>query len=139
MNCAVRYFSRGGNTEKLANAAAEALGVKAEEISVPLSEKVDILFLGNSMYAGKPDESVVEFIKKEAGSIGTIVCFGSSASLRSTHKKIKEVADECGVRVEESSFVCPGSFLFMHKGRPGEKDLADIADFAKDMAFTLSK
>jgi len=135
---AVRYATRAGNTEKLANALAEAIGAKAENVSVPLVEKVDILFLGNSLYAGKPDPSVVEFIKNEAKNIGVIVNFGSSASLRSTYKKIKEVADEYGIKMYEKEFICPGSFLFMHKGRPGDQDLSGIAEFAKSALSELS-
>ena len=46
MKIAVRYFSRGGNTKKLADAIAKAVGVDAETTSVPLTEDVDILFLG---------------------------------------------------------------------------------------------
>jgi flavodoxin len=51
MKIAVRYFSRGGNTKKLADAIANAVGVTAETTDVPLTEDVDILFLGSSVYA----------------------------------------------------------------------------------------
>ena len=58
MKVAVRYFSRGGNTKKLANAIAEAVGAEALTTEVPLSEDVDILFLGSSVYAYGVDDSV---------------------------------------------------------------------------------
>ena len=44
MNVAVRYFTRSGNTEKLAQAVAEAVCAEAKSIASPLEEKADILF-----------------------------------------------------------------------------------------------
>ena len=51
MKVAVRYYTKTGNTKRLAEAVAEAAGVEALPISVPVDEAVDILFLGNSYYA----------------------------------------------------------------------------------------
>ena len=48
MNIAVRYYTKTGNTKRLAEAIANAVGVEALPISVPITEHVDILFLGNS-------------------------------------------------------------------------------------------
>ena len=130
MKTAVRYYTRSGNTKKLAEAIADALGTTALDVSVPIDEKVDLLFLGNSLYAGKPDASVNEFIEKNADKIGCIVNFGSSASLRSTLKKIQALGDSNSVKVCSDEFVCPGSFLFMHKGHPNESDLEAAKAFA---------
>ena len=46
MKAAVRYYTKGGNTRKVAEAMAEAIGVEAKSIDFPLEEKVDVLFLG---------------------------------------------------------------------------------------------
>ena len=51
MKIAVRYYTKTGNTKRLAEAIAEAVGVKALPISEPVTEQTDILFLGNSYYA----------------------------------------------------------------------------------------
>lgn len=51
MKTAVRYFTMTGNTKKLAEAIAAALDVTAEDLSKPLTEDVDVLFLGSSVYA----------------------------------------------------------------------------------------
>lgn len=61
MKYAVRYYTKTGNTKKLAQAVAEALGVEALPISKPLSEPVDLLFLGNSYYAFSIDPEVRSF------------------------------------------------------------------------------
>ena len=51
MRIAVRYYTKTGNTKRLAEAVGKAIGVEALPISEPISEPVDILFLGNSYYA----------------------------------------------------------------------------------------
>ena len=54
MKIEVRYYTKGGNTEKLATAVASAAGVGALPVSEGLTGHADILFLGSSLYAGKP-------------------------------------------------------------------------------------
>ena len=51
MNIAVRYYTRSGNTKKLAEAVASAVSAEAKDINEPLIERADILFLGCSYYA----------------------------------------------------------------------------------------
>ena len=51
MRFAVRYYTKTGNTKRLAEAIANELGVEALPISEPVKEQVDFLFLGNSYYA----------------------------------------------------------------------------------------
>lgn len=137
MNVQVYYYTRGGNTKKLADAIAQAVGATANDISVPLGEKADVLFLGSSLYAGGYDPAVGEFIEKNADKIGTIVSFGSSASSMSTFKKVKALAQAKGIKVSDEYFNCPGHFLFLHKNRPNEADLADAASFAKAVCDKL--
>ena len=137
MNIKVYYYTRGGNTKKLAQAVAEAVGVAASDISVPLEKKADILFLGSSLYAGGFDPAVGEFIANNANKIGTIVSFGSSASNLSTFKKVKALAQEKGVRVYDEFFNCPGHFMFLHKNRPNKADEEAAASFAKSVCAKL--
>lgn len=133
MNISVRYYTRSGNTEKLAMAIADAVGVQAESVKIPLNEKADILFLGSSYYAFDVDDAVKEFILANKDKIGKIICFGTSAMMGSTIKQVKKVADEAGVSVAEDEFHCYGSFGPMHKGRPNEKDIANAVAFAKNV------
>ena len=134
MNIAVRYYTRTGNTKRLAQAVAEAVGVEALPISTPISEPVDILFLGNSYYAFSIDPEVRDFIRSlDKDSIGRIVNFGSAAMLNSTWKKVKAEADKAGIAMDEREFHCKGEFKGLHKGRPNAKDLEAAADFAKSV------
>lgn len=133
MNIAVRYYTRSGNTKKLADAVAAAVSVAAEDITVPLTEKVDILFLGCSYYAFDVDGAVKTFITENKENIGKIVCFGTSAMMKSMRKPVKKVADTVGVLVADEEFHCRGQFGKIHKGRPNEEDIAEISAFAKEM------
>lgn len=131
MKISVRYYTRSGNTKKLATAIADAVAAQAKDVSVPLTEKADILFLGCSYYAFDVDEAVKKFILENSKNIGKIVCFGTSAMMKSMIKPVKKVADEAGVSVAKEDFHCKGSFGPMHKGKPDKDDLKRAADFAK--------
>ena len=97
MKIAVRYYTKTGNTKRLAEAVAEAVGVKALPISEPVTEQADILFLGNSYYAFSIDPEVRSFIRSlDKNMVGRIVNFGSAAMLNSTLKKVKTEADKVG-------------------------------------------
>ena len=134
MKIAVRYYTRSGNTERLANAVADAVNVKAERIDVPLGEKVDILFLGCSYYAFDMDDAVKQFIRTNKQHIGKIVCVGTSAGMKSMLKPMKKVTDEVGVALGTEEFHCRGEFGPFHKGRPNADDLKNVADFARRAA-----
>lgn len=131
MNIAVRYYTRSGNTKKLAEAVAAAVGVEALDVTAALTEKADILFLGCSYYAFDVDEAVKQFIAENGKNIGKIVCVGTSAMMKSMKKPVAKVADSIGVVVAEEEFHCRGQFMKVHKGRPNADDLAKAAAFAK--------
>ena len=132
MNIAVRYYTKTGNTKRLAEAVANAVGVEALPISEPVAEPVDILFLGNSYYAFSIDPEVREFVASlDKEKVGKIVNFGSAAMLNSTFKKVKAEADKVGIPMDEREFHCKGEFKGLHKGRPNEDDLSAATEFAK--------
>ncbi len=132
MTYAVRYYTKTGNTKKLAEAVAKVLGVEAQPISVPVSEEVDYLFLGNSYYAFTIDPEVRDFVAGlDKNMVKKIVNFGSAAMMNSTRKKVKAVADRVGIAMDEREFHCKGEFKGIHKGRPNADDLKAAEAFAK--------
>lgn len=134
MTIAVRYYTKTGHTQKLAEAIAGAVGTEAKPISEPLTEKADILFLGNSYYAFTIDPEVRDFIASlDKSKVGKIVNFGSAAIMGSTFKRIKKEADKVGIPMDDREFHCKGEFKKMNKGRPNEEDLKAAADFAKSV------
>ena len=101
MTYQVRYYTKTGNTRKLAEAVAKELGVEALPISTPVTEKTDILFLGNSYYAFSIDPEVRDFVASlDTDKVGRIVNFGSAALLNSTYKKVKAEADKVGIPMD---------------------------------------
>ncbi len=124
MKIAVRYYTKTGNTKRLAEAVAQAVGAEALPISEPVAEKADILFLGNSYYAFTIDPEVRAFIRSlDKSKIGKIVNFGSAAMMNSTWKKVKAEADKAGIAMEPREFHCKGEFKGIHKGKPDAEDL----------------
>ncbi|MBP5305132.1 MAG: flavodoxin [Lachnospiraceae bacterium] len=132
MTYAVRFYTKTGNTKRLAEAIAKELGVEALPISNPVDEKVDVLFLGNSFYAFSIDPEVRDFVGSlDKEKVGKIVNFGSAAMLNSTYKKVKAEADKVGIPMDEREFHCKGEFKGLHKGRPNADDVKAAAEFAK--------
>ena len=132
MKVAVRYYTKTGNTKRLAEAVAEAVHAEAQSIGVPVEEPVDVLFLGNSYYAFTIDPEVRGFIRSlDKNKVGKIVNFGSAAMMNSTWKKVKAEADKAGIQMDSREFHCKGEFKGIHKGKPDAKDLEAAAAFAR--------
>ncbi len=132
MKTAVRYYTKTGNTKRLAEAVAKAAGVEALPISAPVTEPVDILFLGNSYYAFSIDPEVRQFVESlDREKVGKIVNFGSAAMMNSTWKKVKAAADKAGIPMDEREFHCKGEFKGIHKGKPDEADLRAVEEFTR--------
>ncbi|MBR4320828.1 flavodoxin family protein [Treponema sp.] len=131
MKYAVRFYTKTGNTKRLAEAIAEELGIEALPLSAPITEAVDILFLGNSYYAFTIDPEVRSFIASlSKDKVGKIVNFGSAALLNSTWKKVKAEAEKVGIPMDEKEFHCKGEFKMLHKGKPDANDLRAAREFA---------
>ena len=134
MKIAVRYYTKTGNTKRLAEAIAEAAGVEALPISMPVEEPVDVLFLGNSYYAFTIDPEVRSFVRSlDPKLVGKVVNFGSAAMMNSTWKKVKAEADKAGIQMDQREFHCKGEFKGIHKGKPDEDDLKAAAAFARSI------
>ena len=134
MKIAVRYYTKTGNTKRLAEAVAEALGVEALPITEPVAEPVDLLLLGNSYYAFSIDPEVRAFVRSlDQNTVGRIANFGTAAMMNSTWKKVKAEADKRSIPMVSSEFHCKGEFKGAHKGRPNSDDLAAAAAWAKSL------
>ena len=139
MKYAVAYYTRSGNTKKVADVIAEVLGVEAKEISEGVSEPVDVLFLGSSLYAFTYDPAVEKFIQENASNIKQIVSFSTSASGKSTAKFVKETADKCGIKFYGHAFKSYGKFGIFNAKRPNDKDLEEAREFAKMVLADLGE
>lgn len=131
MKIAIRYYTKTGNTEKLANAISQAINVEAKSIDVALDEDVDILFLGSSVYKAGLDNNVKEFIRNINVNVGKVVNFSSAAIIESTYSQVKKEVESKGFIMDTNEFHCRGSFKFVHRGHPNSEDLENVANFAK--------
>ena len=131
MKIEIRYFTKTGNTKKLAEAIAQELNIEAQELSAPLSEKTDILFLCNSVYWAGADSSVKKFITENKSNIGLLVNVSTAAMIESTYAQIKKLAEKEGVKLSDKEFHCRGKFTALHSGHPDEADIAHVKAFAR--------
>ncbi len=132
MTYEVRYFSRTGNTKKLADRIAAELGAEALGVNNALSDDVQILMLGAALYGGEIAVEMAEFINSlSAEKIKCVVVFSTSFGKNTPYNKISAMLHQKNIPVAKETFHTKGKFLFFSKGRPNEADLQAAADFAK--------
>ena len=131
MKAAIRYYTKGGNTEKVALAISKATGLPAETIDVPLLEDVDILFLGSSVYGFDVDDQVKQFFSNIDVKVGKVVNFSTACLVKSTYKQVGKLLAEKNIPLAKEEYYCRGSFCPMHKGRPNQQDLQAAEAFAR--------
>ncbi len=130
----VYYFSKSGNTKKLAVKIADTVGCMAKTVNEKVTDRIDVLYLGASVYWAGIDPRVKDFIHGlDASKVGKVVIFSTSALAERAKPEIKKLLEQRGIAAAEKDFYCRGEFLLLHKGRPDEKDLSDVAAFAKMM------
>ena len=135
MKAAIRYYTRGGNTKKLADAISEAIGVEALTVDKPLTEDVDILFLGSSVYAFGVDDAVKRFIDGLDVKVGKVVNFSTAALVKSTHGHVEKLLAQKQIPLAGEEFACRGSFGVIHRGKPDAQDCEAAAAFARKIVM----
>ena len=130
MKTAIRYYSKFGHTAKMANIVGELTNTRPELATVRLTEPVDTLYLGSGVFLGKVDNSIVEFINTLIPDmVKCVVCFGSSAIIKSPVPQMRELLQAKGIAVSEKEFSCKGSMGPVHMGHPNKKDLDNFRQF----------
>ena len=137
MNIKVVYHSSSGNTKKVAQAIAAAAKVSAEEI-VPgfnLSQPVDLLFVGDGIYAGKMNKRTKAFLDALDGSlVKNAAVFGTYGGQDKVIADITALLKGKGINVCAESFVCKGqAWLFANRKHPNEHDLDGATKFGNDI------
>ncbi len=132
MNIEVRYYSKSGNTKKIADAIAKQAGVSAKSIQEPITGEVDILFLGTGVYAFDIDPELKEYILTlNPANIKKVVIFSTAAIIKSAYEKTKMYLQEQGLAVSHQEYHCPGHYLFLRRGRPNADDVRKAGQFAR--------
>ena len=114
----------------MANVVGELTNTRPELATVRLTEPVDTLYLGAGVFLGKVDNSIVNFINTlTPNTVKRVVCFGSSAIIKSPVPQMRELLQARGITVSEKEFTCRGSMGPIHSGHPNQKDLDDFRHF----------
>ena len=134
MNVQVRYFSKGGNTKKLADCIARTAGVQAQAIGNDADTKADILFLGASVYWGGIDGNMKAYIEQlDPKKVKEVVVFSTSALAQRAFPDMRKRLEKKGIRVAGENYYCRGEFTALHRGHPDKEDLKAAAEFTKDV------
>ena len=127
----VVFFSRGGNTKRLADAVAKGVGTSAVPAD-QFSGSADVLFIGASIYAGSIDAKLRQFlVGLKPSQARCVVVFGTSAGKKTALPEVKSILEPHGIPVSDDAFHCKGSFLLANRGRPNDEDLKQAEAFAK--------
>lgn len=141
MKLKVMYCSSSGNTKKVGDAIASAVGQIAEHIppAYPL-ENVDLLFLGGGVYAGKIKKEMEEFIETlDPSRAKKVALYSTSGGQDTAIVKMRELLAKRGIEVMDESFLCRGKFfVFFNRKRPNDEDIKKAQEFANKMVSSLS-
>jgi len=131
----VVYFSRDGNTRKVAKIIAEYLKCKcvfileAENISI-----YDLIVIGSPVYTLEPVSTVTEWIKshdftnKKVVLLCTYTWFGEQRSIKIMKKLVqRQNGNVIGFHVTVAKH------KFFKPDRPNSEDLNKVKDFAKNV------
>ena len=133
MNYQVIYYSRSGQTKKIADAIASELGVITEDVKHARLNNDSIVILGSGCYGGKPAKSIIKFIQDNEFKDRTVFLFGTSGGgLGQEIEKMKAHLKPKGATIK-GTFYCKGKFLIASRGHPTQEDLEKAKTFAKTM------
>jgi len=140
----VLYYSKTGNTKKIAESMANEL--KAELRTVENAgdiSRFDLICLGTPVYALAPAPEVKSFLEDVPGLEGKKVaafCTLAGIGAKPTFNYIREAVEKKGARLV-ATFACKCSSGIVaglgpkvwRKGHPDEEDLEKAAKFAKGL------
>ncbi len=137
MKSLVVYFSRGGNTRKIAEAIAAELATEAVDVAKqrPDVSGVDLLVVGSGTYGGEPGKELVSFLQGLEPAAGKrAACFSTCGFIRppASILKMRSLLESRGYNVG-GCYDCLGKFLFKNRGHPSEEEVAKAREFARSL------
>lgn len=145
MNVKVFYHSTTGNTEKLARAIADVMQVEAEKIekhnSDSFSEPVDLLFIGDGVYFGKPNKKTSSFIATlDPKVVKNVAVFASYGGQKTIGNDISKLLQAKGIRVISEPFICKGqSWLVLNRNHPNASELSKAREYASNIYSKVNR
>jgi flavodoxin len=144
MKSIVIYYSKSGNTQKVAQAVAAGLKAEAkriDEINSSELAKYDLVVFGSPVWGGKPAAPLAEFISlmprldgKKVGVFCTKSLFGDKSTLAA----MKLTLEDKGA-IHLGGFCATGWSRFVgnfgprifHRGHPSPSELAKAEEFGR--------
>jgi len=137
MSARVFYYSMTGNTRKVAEAIASAVGCVAEPVAgATVTEPVGMLFLGASIHAKEIDPSVRKFIEGlDPAIVKQVTVFGTGfeGNKDMAVEIMKDLLTRQGIAVTDKCYFCRGKFLLFNHRHPDDLDLTGAAEFARSV------
>jgi len=138
MNVRVAFYSATGNTRKVAENMAGAIGCKATGIDAYTDDgMVDLLFLGAAVYATHGHgvhEAVRKFIAGlEPGRVKKVALFSTGFIQSEAIPGMRKLLEARGISVLPESYFCLGRFALFNLGHPNALELEGAAAFARKL------
>ena len=138
MEIKVIYHSSTGNTEKLANAIAGMLNIKAEHIGkddITFPDKLDLLFIGDGIYWNGAHKKTKDFITKlDSAIIKNAAVFGTYGNQFKIGEILKNLIEKRGINVLGIPFTCKGKSIgTKNQNHPDENDLKMVCEYANNI------
>ncbi|EHO51076.1 flavodoxin family protein [Lentilactobacillus kisonensis] len=128
---AIRYYSRTGNTKKLANMLGDLLKIESKSIEVPIDEPVNRLYLGGGIYNMNVDEHLKTFTSRlDPHKVTEVFLFGTSGSLFTVGKQLGKILDEKGIKVSSDHLFLHG--LMPKLGNINKHQQEEVKAFVKE-------
>jgi len=145
MKSLVIYYSKTGNTEKVAKAIAKGLGVEPKKIGEAVNVlEYDLICIGTPVYSFAPAEQVNEFMRKLpdlSSKRGAGFCTMHMVGGKKTLEALRVGMETKGIEFLEG-FSCKGLSKLVadfgpkifNKGKPDEKDLERAENFGRKLS-----
>ena len=134
----VVYYSKTGNTRKVADVIAETLEVTAKDVKTVGTVDPDaFVFLGMGCYRGELPAEIKEFLRVNRFYNRKIALFTTSAFGVADERRNLEKQLAANGAVIVRNFKCPGRLLSINTEHPTWLDLKKAAWFARSAALTL--
>ena len=141
MKIKVVYHSMTGNTKKIADALAGIANVSAEAITenCKITEEIDLLFIGDGIYAGKMNKKTKAFIQTlDATLVKNAAIFGTIGGQDKAIHDMAMMLKEKDINVCEETFVCRGQAWFIaNRKHPNQSDIDNANKFATNIIASV--
>jgi len=146
LKSAVIYYSKSGNTQKIAEAIATGMGTKAKRLGEVKPKELatyDIICLGGPVHYGQPDKVVSNFIKnlpelkgKKVGLFCTKSISGDKPAIAAMRKEVEDkgmVFAGSFCAIGQSRFFANFGPRIFHRGHPNIKELSMAEEFGRSL------